>query len=266
MEEKLTQKEKQLQTVNQEPDKDATNGDFALKMRSDKLDMLEKKLEKLDKLDELLRKLDSLKFVGGGSMAGGDANNAYDSLKAELDELQKIIIDESGKYSEKEKEDANIRFEKAYQSLQQTVEYKMELQKQIEEKRKLNEPLNKEARDRLLHIYTPENIQNDPELKEKVHKNPELTLICLDAKVILSKHQNDFQQYLLRNLDLDELRAIRASLPKFRNDQKRQLDWVDSLEDKIEQLAKNPIQKPPPPKPAAKKVIFEMLLNIYCHF
>lgn len=31
---------------------------------------------------------------------------------------------------------------------------------------------------------------------------------------------------MLRNLELDELRAIRASLPKFRNDQKRYLHGV----------------------------------------
>lgn len=89
------------------------------------------------------------------------------------------------------------------------MEYKTELQKQIEEKRRINEPLNKEARDKLLPVYAPENLQyvvvvvvvvdtiyyrENPELKERVQKNPELTLINLDPKVILSKHQNDFQQ------------------------------------------------------------------------
>jgi len=74
----------------------------------------------------------------------------------------------------------------------------------------------------------------------------------MDSKAILSKHQNDFSQYLLRNLEHDELRAIRGALPKFRNDQKRQLDWVESLESKIDQSANAP-KKPPPPKLAAPK-------------
>lgn len=36
--------------------------------------------------------------------------------------------------------------------------------------------------------------RDDPVLKDKVQKNPELTLIGMDPKAILSKHQNDFQQ------------------------------------------------------------------------
>lgn len=62
--------------------------------------------------------------------------------------------------------------------------------------------------------------RDNEEIKDKAMKNPELTLIGMDPKMILAKHQNDFQQYMLRNLSLDELRAIRASLPKFRGDQK----------------------------------------------
>lgn len=59
---------------------------------------------------------------------------------------------------------------------------------------------------------------------------------------------------MLRNLTLDELRAIRASLPKFRNDQKRQSDWTDALEEKIETVSKNPPKPPAPKKAPAIKV------------
>lgn len=85
---------------------------------------------------------------------------------------------------------------------------------------------------------------------------------------------------MLRNLTLDELRAVRASLPKFRNDQKRyfnhyyfyflrkiynylinyirQIDWVESLESKIELVSKEPPKKPPAVKkaPALKACFF----------
>jgi len=78
-------------------------------------------------------------------------------------------------------------------------------------------------------------------------------LIGMDPKAILAKHQNDFSQYLIRITEIDELRAIRASLPKFRNDQKRQLEWVEILENKIDQVSKAPPKKPAPPKaPSAK--------------
>jgi len=101
-------------------------------------------------------------------------------------------------------------------------------------------------------VYHASSIVNDPDIRDKVSKNPELVLITMESKAILSKHQNDFAQYMLRNLELDELRAIRAILPKFRNDQKRQLDWVESLENKIEQVASAPPKKAAPPKPPAK--------------
>jgi len=123
----------------------------------------------------------------------------------------------------------------------------------LEEKRKLNEPLNRDALDRMLKVYTPDNARNDPIIKDKINKNPELVLIGMDPKAILAKHQNDFSQFLLRLSDIDDLRAIRASLPKFRNDQKRQLEWVEILESKIEQVTKAPPKKPAPPKPMAPK-------------
>lgn len=48
------------------------------------------------------------------------------------------------------------------------------------------------------------------------------------------------------------MRAIRAILPKWRSDQKRQQEWQDALENKIEAIAKNiPKPKPVAPKPKA---------------
>jgi len=105
----------------------------------DKFDMLVGKLEKLDKLDELLRKLDSMKLVAGGGGGGPgvvSSGRGYVEIKAELEDLQKIIFDETNKYSDKEKEDANIKYEKASQELAQTDEYKREVAAALEEKTK----------------------------------------------------------------------------------------------------------------------------------
>jgi len=126
----------------------------------------------------------------------------------------------------------------------------------LEEKRKKNEPLNKEALEKMKKIYNADSFMNNNEIKEKLKSNPELGLIGMDPKAILAKHQNDFTQFLLRNLTLDELRAIRASLPKFRNDQKRQQDWVEILEAKIDQMALNPpaAATPKAPKAATLKI------------
>ena len=44
-------------------------------------------------------------------MDSGDGRS-YAELKVELETIQAIIFDETGKYTEKEKEDANIKYEK----------------------------------------------------------------------------------------------------------------------------------------------------------
>eukprot|EP00026_Physarum_polycephalum_P003126 Phypoly_transcript_03135.p1 GENE.Phypoly_transcript_03135~~Phypoly_transcript_03135.p1 ORF type:complete len:786 (+),score=197.39 Phypoly_transcript_03135:146-2503(+) len=234
---------------------DGSEDDDWLRGEDEKYDMIVAKLEKLDKLDELLRKLDSMKMgihVGGGMGDGGDGRG-YAELKAELEALQAIIMDETNKYTQKQKEEANINYEKVSQEYQQTPEYKKEVAAALEERRRKNEPLNKAALEKMIRVYTPEAIRDNPDIKERVKQNPELTLIGMDPKIILAKHQNDFQQYMLRNLTMDELRAVRASLPKFRNDQKRQTDWVETLENKIETVAKSP-PKPPTKKAPAIKI------------
>lgn len=49
----------------------------------------------------------------------------------------------------------------------------------------------------------------------------------MDQEAILKMHQNDFKNFTLRQLDLEELRAVRGALPNFRRDQRIQLDWMD---------------------------------------
>jgi hypothetical protein len=63
---------------------------------------------------------------------------------------------------------------------------------------------------------------------------------------------------------MEEMRAIRAILPKWRSDQKRQQEWQDALENKIDALQKakdgGGKEKPPPrapaPKPAGPPKVF----------
>lgn len=49
--------------------------------------------------------------------------------------------------------------------------------------------------------------------------------------------QSDFKTYTMKNVTLDELRAIRALLPVFRQDQTIQREWAEGLDDKIDSLA-----------------------------
>jgi len=236
----------------------------------EKIDVVVSKLEKLDKLDELLKKVDSLsgRIITGVSFSGGgggveSSGRTAEELKAELARLQEIIVDD--KRDEKEREDANIKFEKTFKELEQTEEYKREMAAIAEEKRRINDPLNKKALEKMLDRFSDKAITGSTEIQERVKEHPELALIGMDPRAILSKHQNDFQVYLLRGLETDELRAIMASLPKFRGDQKRQIDWVAVLEAKIEHQAKedaDPTKQKPapppkkkllPPKPGGKK-------------
>ncbi|GAM26464.1 hypothetical protein SAMD00019534_096390 [Acytostelium subglobosum LB1] len=238
---------------------------IASSFQSDQIAMLVTKLEKLDRLEDLMRKLEMMKSMvptlnaNGEMIMSGNGKRSHAEIKAELEQLQKVIMDE--RQPERQRDDANIKFEKVFQELTQTEEYKRELAQIQEEKRRINEPLNQKALTNLLSTYNPNNIERNPELKDRIKESPELALIGMDPKAIMSKHQNDFQQYFIIKCTLEELRAIRASLPKWRGDQKRQIDWTNALEDKIEQFAKNPPPPrrtpsrpklgglPPPPKP-----------------
>lgn len=175
-----------------------------------------------------------------------------EEIKKQLEELQVIICDDTNKYSEQEKDAANIQFERVFKALTQTAEYQAEVARIAEEKRRINEPLNRAAWEAMIRVYSRENIKHDPEIRDKLKHNPELGLISMDPRAISAKHQGDFQMYTLNNLSMDEMRAIRAILPKWRSDQRRQQDWQDALENKIEQMVKNPPKErkvaPPPPQ------------------
>lgn len=125
-------------------------------------------------------------------------------LKAEIEELQKVIFSDTA--TEKEKADANIKLEKAMAAFEQTPEAREETRKRKEERRFRNEPLNRAALVRMkevqclycdLHsylkaryqLYRPDTIREQPELLKRVGENPELRLLFMEAETILRLHQ-----------------------------------------------------------------------------
>lgn len=212
------------------------------------------RLGRVHNIDDLIRNLDAWIDSSMTSMSA-------EEIRAQLTELQIIICDETGKYSEHDKDAANIQYERVFKALTQTSEYQAEIARIAEEKRKFNEPLNRAAWETMIHVYSKENIMNKPEIRDKLKQNPELGLICMDPRAISAKHQGDFQMYTLNNLSMEEMRAIRAILPKWRSDQRRQQEWQDALENKIDAAQKSkdggkekPAPRPPAAKPSAPKV------------
>jgi hypothetical protein len=205
------------------------------------------RLVRVPNIDELMRNMDAW-------IESCSTNQSYEDLKKQLEELQMIICDEEGKVSENDRDAANIQYERVFAQFTKTTEYQTEIARIAEEKRRINEPLNRAAWENLIKVFSRENIKHEPAIRDRLKENPELGLICMDPKAIGMKHQGDFQMYTLNNLSEEELRAIRAILPKWRSDQTRQAAWTDALENKIDQLAKNGPKKPRAErKPAAPK-------------
>eukprot|EP01121_Diplochlamys_sp_Union-15-3_P019159 TRINITY_DN7154_c0_g1_i1.p1 TRINITY_DN7154_c0_g1~~TRINITY_DN7154_c0_g1_i1.p1 ORF type:complete len:133 (-),score=32.90 TRINITY_DN7154_c0_g1_i1:3-401(-) len=99
-----------------------------------------------------------------------------------------------------------------------------------------------------------EATSNPDAFKARAKKSPELLLILLPKETILKRHESDFKTYGL-TLKEKELRALRHAMPKFRSDQKVQSAFLDSIENKIRELAKSAEAPPKPPvqKKTAKK-------------
>jgi len=216
-----------------------------------KLDALFSKLDRLDKLDDLFNKLNNLTSLPMGMMGNGGgrpAGTSAEDLKKEIETLQKILFDPNS--TDKDIAEANIKLEKVMLDYEKTPEYQMEIQRQKAEKRAKHEPLNKEALKKMKQIYNPQNVKTNPELLQKIGENPELRFLFMEPDTILKLHTSDFKAFSLRGLALEELRAIRACMPNFRKDQKVQQDWVDGLDEKIENMSSAPPASPKPNKPA----------------
>lgn len=216
---------------------------MALEAKNSKLDALFDKLGQLDKLDQLFNKINAMAAGGfamgggGGGGGGGAPRNNSEELKKEIESLQAILFNPNS--TEKEIADANIKLEKAMSDYEKTPEYQMEVAKQKAEKRAKHEPLNKAALAKMKQIYNPQSVKQNPELLQKIGENPELRFLFMEPETIMKLHQSDFKAFSLRGLGLEELRAIRACLPAFRKDQKVQADWMEGLDNKIEEMSQN---------------------------
>lgn len=118
-----------------------------------------------------------------------------------------------------------------------------------------HKPLNDAALAELRPIYAAPVLEADS--RRRLARNPELALIAQDKQAILARHQNDYKMFSLTGLSNQELRAILASLPEYRRDQRVQLEFRDRLEELIETTARrqseaaadaNPRPAQPPPK------------------
>jgi len=201
-------------------------------------------LSKIDKLQNMYDQLNS-KIADGNFKMGSSSGSIRDAetLKAEIAELQGIIFNE--KSSEKEIAEANVKLEKAIQEYEQTSEYKDAKEK----KQREQDALNKDALEKVrsdMQKLSPEAF------KQRLLENNALKLLAMNPDLILKLHQNDFKNFMLSNLSVLELRALRGCLPNFRPDQTIQRGFVESLEYKIEEKAANQ-NKPAPPPPIKPK-------------
>jgi hypothetical protein len=228
-----------------------------LKEREARLELLFSKVDKIEALESMVNRLQSMPMGMGMGMGmaggGGMSMKSGKELKEEIEELQKILMD--GNKSEKEIEEANIKLEKALDAYEKTPECLMEIQKRKEEWVKKNEPLNKAAFQKMSQVYNLSSLKNDPKTLDRVKKYPELRLLMMNQDTILKKHESDFKTFVLNGLSEDELRAIRSVLPKFRNDQKAQVTFLDSLDTKIEEASKAAAQPKPQVKKSGKKFV-----------
>jgi len=122
-------------------------------------------------------------------------------------------------------------------------------------KRDTQKPVNEKALAKWKGHFSPANISKDPSLLKIVTKNPELKLIGEEHKKILSMHNNDWMSFSLKGISLELLRAIYASLPDFRRDQVKQMEFkemlalrIDEEEVKEEHKKNNPDAEPKKPK------------------
>lgn len=223
--------------------------------KSASLEALAAKMAKLEEMEDVINKIKSGAFAVAGGGRPADFRSGAE-LKKEIEECQRILME--GKATDQEIEAANIRLEKALDAYEKTSEFQQEQAAKRREKEEREAPKNKAALQKMKGIYTLNALKTNPELLDKVRKYPELRLIMMDGESIMKKHENDFKMFVLSGLPMDELRAIRGSLPKFRTDQKVQVQFVDNLDTKIDEMEVSralltfPQSNASKPKPAKK--------------
>eukprot|EP01129_Flabellula_baltica_P009775 TRINITY_DN4053_c1_g1_i2.p1 TRINITY_DN4053_c1_g1~~TRINITY_DN4053_c1_g1_i2.p1 ORF type:complete len:1001 (+),score=266.53 TRINITY_DN4053_c1_g1_i2:38-3040(+) len=221
--------------------------EMMMKMMGSKMSSLESKLKSLE----------------GRALSGGGPVRDYETIQAEIADLQVILFDPDT--PEKELERINIEFEKLMSELEKTPEFLEQQEQHKREWKENNEGPNQEAFEQLRSKLENMRTKNPDEFREKLIASPMLKLILMTPDQILKKHQNDFKQYLLSDYTLKHLRAVFFALPDFRSDQEVQKQLVENMILKIDEYSTNPRPKrkkkkvvkraaglPPPPPPKIK--------------
>jgi len=188
------------------------------------------KLEKLDKLDHVMNRLDSI-----SPMLIESPKRTVATIRSEIERLATVILNDN--VEKRAREAANMKIDRLYVELFATEEYKADVKRDQEERSKINDPLNQVALKNMLEKI----INGDEEFRIRRKQYLALQLIGLDKDIIMGKHQSDYNVYPLSDLSEEELRAIRASLPTYRKEQRRQLEFVEALELRIQQVKTLPI-------------------------
>lgn len=212
------------------------------------MDLMKKLEESTRLMDEKMKAMANMQFSGGG---GGVRNTglSYKEINEKLATIQAELFDENT--PAQRQEELNIEYEKYIQELEQTPEYQKELEDQAEKWRQENEPINQQAlRDVRLNLRG----LGDQGCLELFKTKPELKLTLFTHDQIIKKHANDFNSLTTQALNEQEARALYAAMPKFRREQEKQVQWVNSLKEKIITEASKPKRPPPAPIAPKKKV------------
>jgi len=219
--------------------------------------MNEQLMQKINDSTKLMdEKMDQMKKIqvtgGGGGAVIPKSGLSYEDINKKLSELQAKLFDENT--DEREREQLNIEYEKLIIELESTPEYQKEQEDAKERWRVENEPLNKDAFEK---VKADLLAKNDTQQQQVFGRKPELKLLLRTVDQILKAHVNDFKTLSTQNLDEDEARALYHNMPKFKKEQDKQLEWSEQLRSKIEQEKGKPKKKPPPPIQATKKVVIK---------
>jgi len=219
--------------------------------------MNEQLMQKINDSTKLMdEKMDQMKKIqvtgGGGGAVIPKSGLSYEDINKKLSELQAKLFDDNT--DEREREQLNIEYEKLIIELEQTPEYQKEQEDAKERWRVENEPLNKDAFEK---VKADLLAKNDTQQQQVFGRKPELKLLLRTTDQILKAHVNDFKTLSTQNLDEDEARALYHNMPKFKKEQDKQLEWSEQLRSKIEQEKGKPKKKPPPPIQATKKVVIK---------
>jgi len=210
-------------------------------VRSEVIDHVDKIDEKLTAMRDMMTKnfatlrqhILALPLTGSPlQITNMDLGMSYEELKRQIDEKSKAML--SSTMNDKERDAMNIDLEKLFVLLESTPEHRAEEAAKAEEKKRINEPIDKKALENMRQKYSEGSMASNPDARNRFANIPAIKLFIMDKAEIVKKHANDWKFLTINELTAQEMRAIRANLPNFGRHQLRQLAWVKGLENRIE--------------------------------